>query len=58
MDIIYVRHIADVAAYLCGTGSTYACHITELLDHTTTEFTPKPAPADQPSLNHEPAGVR
>lgn len=36
MDIVHVRHIADVAT--CGTGSSYACHITDLLDHTTTEF--------------------
>jgi hypothetical protein len=32
MDIVDARHLIDVASYLCGTGSTYACHITELLD--------------------------
>jgi len=29
MDIVGTRHIADVAAYLCGTGSDYACHIAD-----------------------------
>jgi hypothetical protein len=33
MDIIDTRHLIDVASYLCGTGSTFACHVTELLDH-------------------------
>ena len=32
MDVVDARHLIDVAAYLCGTGSTYACHISELLD--------------------------
>jgi hypothetical protein len=32
MDIVDARHLIDVASYLCGTGSTFACHITELLD--------------------------
>jgi hypothetical protein len=32
MDIVDVRHLIDVASYLCGTGSTFACHLTELLD--------------------------
>jgi len=32
MDIVDVRHLIDVAAYVCGSGSTYACHVTELLD--------------------------
>ncbi|MGA7759327.1 MAG: S16 family serine protease [Ilumatobacteraceae bacterium] len=31
MDIVGTRHIADVAAYLCGTGSKYACDILGLL---------------------------
>lgn len=48
MDIIHVRHIADIAAYLCGTGSTHACHITELLEDTTTEFTNEPVDTVQP----------
>lgn len=58
MDIVHVRHIADVAAYLCGTGSSYACHVTELLEDTTTEFATKPAHADQPSPDRELTGVR
>lgn len=32
MDIVDARHLIDVAAYLCGAGSLYACDITELLD--------------------------
>jgi hypothetical protein len=32
MDIVDARHLIDVASYLCGTGSTFACHVTELLD--------------------------
>jgi hypothetical protein len=32
MDVVDARHLIDVAAYLCGTGSTYACQISELLD--------------------------
>ena len=32
MDIVDARHLIDVGAYLCGAGSTYACHIVELLD--------------------------
>jgi len=58
MDIIHVRHVADVAAYLCGTGSTYACHITELLEDTTTEFTTKPVDADEPSHDRMRASLR
>jgi len=33
MDIVDARHLIDVATYLCATGSTYACHISELLDN-------------------------
>ena len=29
MDIVGTRHIADVAAYLCGAGSDYAYHIAD-----------------------------
>ena len=36
MDIVAVRHIGDVAAYLCGTGSDYACTIRDHLADTTT----------------------
>jgi hypothetical protein len=32
MDIVDARHLIDVATYLCATGSTYACHISGLLD--------------------------
>lgn len=38
MDIVQVRHLADVAAYLCGSGSNYACDITEVLGAASTEF--------------------
>jgi hypothetical protein len=31
LDIVGTRHIADVAAYLCGSGSNYACDIFEIL---------------------------
>lgn len=31
IDIVAVRHIGDVAAYLCGTGSAYACSISNRL---------------------------
>jgi hypothetical protein len=33
-DIVGTRHIADVAAYLCGAGSAYACEILEALADT------------------------
>lgn len=32
LDIVHVRHVADVAAYLCGTGSAYACEVTDHYD--------------------------
>jgi hypothetical protein len=32
MDIVDARHLIDVAAYLCGTGSGFACHVEVLLD--------------------------
>lgn len=32
MDIVNVRHLIDVAAYLCGDGSAHACHVTAALD--------------------------
>jgi len=31
MDVVGIRHIADVAAYLCGAGSNYACSIVDIL---------------------------
>jgi hypothetical protein len=31
MDVVAVRHLGDVAAYLCGTGSTNACEVVEEL---------------------------
>ena len=31
MDIVAVRHIGDVAAYLCGAGSIAACDIVDEL---------------------------
>jgi hypothetical protein len=33
MDIVDVRHLIDVSSYLCGTGSAFACEVTEALDH-------------------------
>ena len=36
MDIVGTRHIADVAAYLCGAGSEYACSILGFLADETT----------------------
>lgn len=32
MDVVDARHLIDVSAYLCGTGSRFACQITESLD--------------------------
>lgn len=32
MDVVDVRHLIDVSAYLCGAGSAFACEVTELLD--------------------------
>lgn len=32
MDVVDARHLIDVSAYLCGTGSTFACEITDSLD--------------------------
>lgn len=32
MDVVDARHLIDVSAYLCGTGSAFACDITERLD--------------------------
>ncbi|MGI9646337.1 MAG: hypothetical protein ACR2O6_13610, partial [Ilumatobacteraceae bacterium] len=31
MDIVGVRHIGDIAAYLCGAGSEVACTTLELV---------------------------
>ncbi|HSM66987.1 MAG TPA: hypothetical protein VK860_11825 [Ilumatobacteraceae bacterium] len=33
MDIVDARHLIDVSSYLCGTGSAFACEVTEALDH-------------------------
>ena len=33
MDVVGIRHIGDVAAYLCGAGSDYACDIVQLLEN-------------------------
>jgi hypothetical protein len=45
LDIVGIRHIADVAAYLCGNGSTYACHVT---DHYNNTIIGAPASSDGP----------
>jgi hypothetical protein len=44
LDVVGVRHIADVAAYLCGAGSSYACTIVDQLDDHVTGI-PTAAPA-------------
>ncbi len=57
MDIVHVRHVADVAAYLCGAGSDDACHVTGLLERTTTEFATGPTrPASARRSAAEPPG--
>jgi hypothetical protein len=45
LDIVGIRHIADVAAYLCGNGATYAC---EVADHYEDTIIGAPAPSDGP----------
>ncbi|MBG7605628.1 MAG: hypothetical protein IZT58_13535 [Actinobacteria bacterium] len=37
MDIVGIRHIGDVATYLCGAGSDYACNINLLLENVVTD---------------------
>jgi hypothetical protein len=32
MDVVDARHLIDVAAYLCGSGSSYACQVVGQLD--------------------------
>lgn len=32
MDVVDVRHVIDVSAYLCGTGSAFACEVTDVLE--------------------------
>jgi hypothetical protein len=32
LDVIGISHVIDVAAYLCGSGSDYACEIVQLID--------------------------
>lgn len=39
LDVVVVGHIADVAAYLCGAASHYACAIADQLGATTTSDT-------------------
>ena len=34
MDIVAVAHLGDVAAYLCGAGSDFACEVREAMDNT------------------------
>ncbi len=35
MDIVAVAHVGDVAAYLCGAGSEFACEVRASMDDTT-----------------------
>ncbi len=39
LDIVSVGHVADVAAYLCGAGSGYACAVADQLGTTITSDT-------------------
>ena len=32
LDAVGISHVIDIAAYLCGSGSDYACQIVELID--------------------------
>jgi predicted S18 family serine protease len=32
MDVVDVRHVIDVSAYMCGAGSAFACEVTEVLE--------------------------
>jgi hypothetical protein len=32
LDVVGISHVIDIAAYLCGTGSDYACEIVQLID--------------------------
>jgi hypothetical protein len=55
MDVVGIRHIGDVAVYLCGAGSDFACDITRLLENVvidtlpTTDDAPPQAPHRQGS---------
>jgi hypothetical protein len=37
MDVVGIRHIGDVATYLCGAGSDYACDIHKHLENVVTD---------------------
>jgi hypothetical protein len=41
MDTVGIRHIGDVAAYLCGAGSDFACDITHVLENVVTDTSTK-----------------
>ncbi len=56
MDIVGARHIADVAAYLCGTGSGYACHVLDVLDDTVIGG-PSDTERIRPAVTPIPAGL-
>jgi hypothetical protein len=32
LDVVGISHVIDIAAYLCGSGSDYACEIVDLID--------------------------
>jgi hypothetical protein len=53
MDIVGVRHFGDVAAYLCGTGSAYACEIRDLLDDTIIDRSTNTEHHDRPESAHK-----
>lgn len=42
MDVVGIRHIGDVAAYLCGAGSDFACEFTHLLENVVNDTSPTP----------------
>ncbi len=55
LDVVGIRHIADVAAYLCGNGSTYACDVTDYFED---RIIGTPAPSDGPDeTSPTPAGL-
>ena len=32
LDVVGISHVVDIAAYLCGSGSDYACEIVDVID--------------------------
>jgi hypothetical protein len=56
MDVVAVAHLGDVAAYLCGAGSAFACDVrATLADTTIGALAPE---AEQVAATEDPAGVK